>query len=244
VPAFTAFISDLHLSRDRPDATRVFLEFLSQVACKADGLYILGDLFEYWAGDDDLRDAFNRSIATGLAATVSGGVPVMLMHGNRDFLMSSTFAGAAGARLLPDPTTVDLYGIQTLLMHGDTLCTEDRRYQSFRRRVRNPLWQNLFMLQPLSWRRAEIERARRVSESQKRTKSAQIMDVTPAAVTQALRESNCTRLIHGHTHRPARHEHVVDGRRCERWVLSDWYQTGQYLRVGRDGCESVLLPFR
>jgi UDP-2,3-diacylglucosamine hydrolase len=211
---------------------------------KADGLYILGDLFEYWAGDDDLSDAFNRSIVAGLAATVSGGVPVMLMHGNRDFLMSRAFAKATGANLLPDPTSIDLYGTRTLLMHGDTLCTEDERYQSFRRRVRTTFWQKLFMLQPLSWRRVQIERARRISENQKRTKSAQIMDVTPEAVTNAFRECGCNRLIHGHTHRPARHEHIVDGRRCERWVLSDWYKTGQYLRVTHGGCESVFLPFR
>ena len=244
MPTFTAFVSDLHLSSSRPEANRVFLTFLTEVASKADGLYILGDLFEYWAGDDDLGDAFNRSIVAGLAATASGGVPVMLMHGNRDFLMSRTFANTTGAILLPDPTSVDLYGTGTLLMHGDTLCTEDQRYQSFRRRVRSAFAQRLFMLQPLSWRRAEIERARRISESEKRTKSAQIMDVTPEAVTEAFRECGCDRLIHGHTHRPARHEHVVDGRRCERWVLSDWYQTGQYLRVTRDGCESILLPFR
>ena len=244
MPTFTAFVSDLHLSSSRPDANRVFLEFLSQVASKADRLYILGDLFEYWAGDDDLSDAFNHSIVAGLAATVSGGVPVMLMHGNRDLLLSRTFANATGANLLPDPTSVDLYGTRTLLMHGDTLCTDDQRYQSFRRRVRSAFWQQLFMLQPLSWRRRQIERARRISESEKRTKSAQIMDVTPEAVTNAFRECGCDRLIHGHTHRPARHEHTVDGRRCERWVLSDWYQTGQYLRVTRDGCESILLPFR
>jgi UDP-2,3-diacylglucosamine hydrolase len=244
VPTFTAFVSDLHLSSSRPEANRVFLEFLNEVASKADGLYILGDLFEYWAGDDDLGDAFNRSIVAGLAATASGGVPVMLMHGNRDFLMSRTFANTTGAILLPDPTSVDLYGTRTLLMHGDTLCTEDQRYQSFRRRVRSAFAQRLFMLQPLSWRRAQIERARRISESEKRTKSAQIMDVTPEAVTNAFRECGCDRLIHGHTHRPARHVHIVDGRQCERWVLSDWYRTGQYLRVTREGCESVPLPFR
>jgi len=238
------FISDLHLCATRPAIIGLFEEFLRSEAKQADALYILGDLFEYWAGDDDLGDAFNRSIVAGLAATASGGVPVMLMHGNRDFLMSRTFANTTGAILLPDPTSVDLYGTRTLLMHGDTLCTEDQRYQSFRRRVRSAFAQRLFMLQPLSWRRAEIERARRISESEKRTKSAQIMDVTPEAVTEAFRECGCDRLIHGHTHRPARHEHVVDGRRCERWVLSDWYQTGQYLRVTRDGCESILLPFR
>jgi UDP-2,3-diacylglucosamine hydrolase len=243
VPAFTAFVSDLHLSSSRPEANRVFLEFLNEVASKADGLYILGDLFEYWAGDDDLNDEFNRSIVAALAASVSSGVPIMLMHGNRDFLMSRAFANATGANLLPDPTSVDLYGTQTLLMHGDTLCTEDLRYQSFRRRVRSAFWQKVFMLQPLSWRRAQIERARGISESQKRSKPEQIMDVTPEAVTNAFRECGCDRLIHGHTHRPARHEHIVDGRRCERWVLSDWYQTGQYLRVTREGCESVLLPF-
>ena len=238
------FVSDLHLCPARLAINSTFFNFLRHAAARAQALYILGDLFEYWAGDDDLSDAFNHSIVARLAATVSGGVPVMLMHGNRDLLLSRTFANATGANLLPDPTSVDLYGTRTLLMHGDTLCTDDQRYQSFRRRVRSAFWQKLFMLQPLSWRRAQIERARRISESEKRTKSAQIMDVTPEAVTSAFRECDCDRLIHGHTHRPARHEHIVDGRRCERWVLSDWYQTGQYLRVTREGCESILLPFR
>lgn len=222
----------------------MFLEFLGQVARQADALYILGDLFEYWAGDDDLSDAFNHTVAAGLAATAAGGVPIMLMHGNRDLLMSDEFARATGVSLIPDPTTVDLYGARTLLMHGDTLCTGDHSYQSFRRAVRSPLLRKLFLLQPLSWRRAEIEHARRVSTSQNSMKPMQIMDVTAQAVTQAFRVSGCSRLIHGHTHRPARHEHLVDGRECERWVLSDWYQSGQYLRVDRESCQAVSLPFR
>ncbi len=165
------------------------------------------------------------------------------MHGNRDFLLLDGFARAAGVRLLPDPTCVDLYGTRTLLMHGDLLCTDDQRYQAFRRVVRNGLVQRIALLLPLSCRKAQVGGARRMSTRETQAKSMNIMDVNQAAVVSALRESGCARLIHGHTHRPARHEHLVDGRRCERWVLSDWYHHGQYLRVSPDGCESIELPF-
>ena len=239
--AFTAFISDLHLTAARGEINRIFFDFLQQVARRAEALYILGDLFDYWAGDDNLADPLNAQVAAGLHELVAGGTPVYLMHGNRDFLMLEGFARAAGTRLLADPTVVDLYGTRTLLLHGDTLCTEDVRYQAVRARMRNPLWQRLFLLQPLWLRRAEIERGRRLSERSKQEKSAAIMDVATAAVEQAFRDSGCTRMIHGHTHRPARHEHRVDGRVCERWVLSDWYRHGQYLHVSAEGSRSVNL---
>lgn len=148
---------------------------------------------------------------------------------------------ASGARLIADPTVVDLYGTRTVLMHGDSLCTDDLQYQAFRRRARTPWRQRAFLLQPLWLRRAEIERGRRKSERTKQTKSAEIMDVTTGAVEQAFRDSGCTHMIHGHTHRPAHHIHVVDGKTCERWVLSDWYRHGQYLRVAPDGWTSVEL---
>lgn len=240
--AFTAFISDLHLTSGRPQINRVFFAFLEGPAREADALYVLGDLFEYWAGDDDLSDPLNAQVALALSKLAAAGVPVRVMHGNRDFLMLERFAHAAGAELIADPLVVDLYGTRTLLMHGDTLCTDDARYQAFRTRVRSRWWQRLFLLQPLWLRRAEIERARRMSEESKRTKPRELMDVTPAAVQEAFATSQCTRLIHGHTHRPARHELVVNGRTCERWVLSDWYAQGQWLRVAPEGCESRTLP--
>jgi UDP-2,3-diacylglucosamine hydrolase len=239
---FTAFISDLHLTSGRPEINEIFFDFLRGPARAADALYILGDLFEYWAGDDDLTDPLNARVASSLADLFGSGVPVMLMHGNRDFLMLHGFERATGVKLIADPAVVDLYGTPTLLMHGDTLCRDDHHYQAIRIRIRNRWWQRLFLLQPLWLRRAEIERARRISEHSKRTKSQPIMDVTAAAVAEAFASSGCSRLIHGHTHRPARHEHAVLGRTCERWVLSDWYRHGHWLRVGPDGCEAIALP--
>ena len=239
---FTAFISDLHLTSERPEVNEIFFDFLRGPARAADALYILGDLFEYWAGDDDLADPLNASVAGALLELSRSGVPVMLMHGNRDLLMLHGFERAAGVKLIADPTVVDLYGTATLLMHGDTLCRDDHQYQRIRARIRSPWWQRLFLLQPLWLRRAEIKRARRMSEHSKQTKPLPIMDVTEAAVAEAFETGGCSRLIHGHTHRPARHLHVVLGRTCERWVLSDWYRRGQWLRVGPDGCEAITLP--
>jgi UDP-2,3-diacylglucosamine hydrolase len=239
---FTAFISDLHLAAERPAANQAFYAFLRDVAPAADALYILGDLFEYWAGDDDLSDPFNAQVAAALGA-VAARIPVYLTHGNRDFLLLDGFVRASGVKLLPDPYAVDLYGTRTLLMHGDLLCTDDRRYQAFRRVVRNPLVQRVALLLPLARRKALVGGARHMSTRETQAKSMNIMDVNQAAVVSALRVSGCARLIHGHTHRPARHEHLVDARRCERWVLSDWYRHGQYLRVSPDACESIDLPF-
>ena len=238
---FTAFISDLHLTRERPRINEIFFDFLGGPAREADALYILGDLFEYWAGDDDLTDPLNARVAGTLAELSRHGVPVMLMHGNRDFLLHEGFRRASGVKPIADAVTVNLYGTPTLLMHGDTLCQDDRRYQAFRARVRSALWQRIFLVQPLWLRRAEVERARRLSERSKRAKPMEIMDVTPAAVEQAFRTSGCARMIHGHTHRPAMHLHTVQGRTCERWVLSDWYEHGHYLRVDPGGCEAVTL---
>ena len=240
--SFTAFISDLHLSAERPAANAAFLAFLRDIASQADALYILGDLFEYWAGDDDLADPFNAQVAAALHA-VSGTVPIAIMHGNRDFLLMHPFAQASGARLLDDPARIDLYGTPTLLMHGDLLCTQDRRYQAFRAVVRNGLVQGVFMRLPLARRKRVIGGARRMSEGEKQAKQMDIMDVAPDAVERAFRESGCLRLIHGHTHRPARHEHDVGGCVRERWVLSDWYQRGEYLRCSANGCERVPVPF-
>jgi len=242
VAGFSLFISDLHLTAERTAANRVFHDFLRRVAPGADALYILGDLFEYWAGDDDLADPFNASVATALK-TLASRVPVFFIHGNRDFLLLEEFARASGIRLLQEPYLLDLYGVPTLLMHGDLLCTNDRRYQAFRRVVRNRLLQGLLLLLPLSGRKRLFRSVRRVSQREIRHKPMPVMDVNPDAVTQTLRRYGCVRLIHGHTHRPARHEHFVDGQRCERWVLSDWYTRGQYLRVTPQSCEAVELPF-
>jgi len=239
---FTALISDLHLAAERPAATDAFFAFLRAVAPGADALYILGDLFEYWAGDDDLSDPFNARVAAAIE-TLAARVPVYLIHGNRDFLLQDGFVRAARVRLLPERHVADLYGERTLLMHGDLLCTDDRRYQAFRRVVRNRLVQRAALLLPLAKRKALVGGARRMSVRETQTKVMSIMDVNQAAVEEALRRSGCGRLIHGHTHRPGQHEHMVDGRRCQRWVLSDWYTRGQYLRVAPGSWESIELPF-
>lgn len=235
------FISDLHLSDSRPDINRVFFEFLRGPARQAESLYILGDLFEYWAGDDDLGDPFNESVAAALAEYSRAGRVLRFMHGNRDFLLGGEFARACGGRLIEDPYTLDLFGTPTLLMHGDTLCTDDLDYQEFRVQVRNPMWQKGFLALPLEQRKRQIEAVRQTSESEKTRKAPEIMDVNPGAVEAALREHAYPRLIHGHTHRPARHVHRVDGRTCERWVLADWYRAGSYLRCDGRGCAPERL---
>ncbi len=238
----TLFLSDLHLSPERPLATEAFYRFLDRHATGVHAVYILGDLFEYWAGDDELNETFNAQVAHRLAR-LARGVPVYVMHGNRDFLLASRFMRTASVVPLRDPSVIDLYGVRTLLMHGDLLCTQDRRYQAFRRVVRNRLVQTLFMRLPLQRRKRVIGGARRLSEGEKTIKPMEIMDAAPDAVEDAFRRHGCERLIHGHTHRPARHALRVDGRNCERWVLSDWYDQGQFLRVTREGCGSVDIPF-
>jgi UDP-2,3-diacylglucosamine hydrolase len=230
------FISDLHLSETRPHITQLFLRFLDEVAPAAHTLFILGDLFEFWIGDDTLAEPFNAQAITALKGLATRGTKLRFMHGNRDFLAGQGFAAAAGVELLPDPTLLDLYGTPTLLMHGDTLCTEDRAYQAFRAHVRNPEVQRQFLALPIPARRQQVGQVRAQSDQQKQDKPPEIMDVTPAAVDAAMRAANyAPRLIHGHTHRPARHEHAVDGHHCERWVLADWYERGEFLRVDASG---------
>jgi UDP-2,3-diacylglucosamine hydrolase len=237
----TLFISDLHLCSDRPGINRRFLAFLQREARSADALYILGDLFEFWAGDDDLGDPFNAAVVAALARLVGSGVPTYLLHGNRDFVIGEAFARASMVRLLPDPTMLHLYGQPTLIMHGDTLCTLDKDYQAFRRESRSETWIRNLLDRPLAERKAAIEALRRQSEQEKRSKPPQIMDVDPAEVEATLRRYGYPRLIHGHTHRPARHVHTVDRHVCERWVLADWYQTGSYLACDESGCRAAQL---
>ncbi len=236
------FISDLHLCPSRPEINRIFFHFLAGPARAAQALYILGDLFEYWAGDDDLNDPFSHEVCAALRALTDAGVPVFFMAGNRDFLIGDVFAQAAGLTLLADTTLLDIAGTPTLLMHGDTLCTDDVDYQRFRTLVRSPQWQHNFLSLPLTERKAQIAALRRESEAQKRIKAMDIMDVNAEAVVEAFREHGCTRQIHGHTHRPAHHVIDVEGLDCERWVLPDWYDSWGYLRCTEDGC--VLHSFK
>lgn len=237
----TFFISDLHLAPDTPAANQTLLDFLDRTAPSADALYVLGDLFEYWIGDDGLDHPFASQVAGAFRRLSDRGVPVYFMHGNRDFLVGERFARESGMTILPDPTLVDLYGSPTLLMHGDTLCSDDVEYQKFRAMVRNPAWQQAFLAKPLAERNRMAQEVRGKSEQAKQVKDMTIMDVTPATVEAELRRHGHPRLIHGHTHRPARHEHVVDGKTSERWVLADWYDHGSYLVCDADGCRQQPL---
>lgn len=235
----TLFISDLHLSGERPAINERFFEFLRTQAARAAALYVLGDLFEYWIGDDELDaaagDPLARRVADALGAVSRGGVPVAFMHGNRDFLVGARFCTASGARLLEDPSVEKIGGVRTLLMHGDTLCTDDHDYQAWRRTARSRAWQQEFLAQSLPERRSALQALREKSKEVVGTKPAEIMDVNDTAVREALRMHGLTRLVHGHTHRPARHALEVDGRPCERWVLPDWYERGGYLAVDDAG---------
>ena len=221
------FISDLHLSEDRPAANERFFRFVEHDAPGADALYVLGDLFEYWIGDEDLETPFNALIAGFLHRLADSGTRVRVMHGNRDFLLGEAFCEASGAQLLADPTVID----GTLLMHGDTLCTDDHDYQAWRRTARSADWQREFLSKPLAERRATVQGLRDKSKEVIQAKPAEIMDVNEGAVREALHRYGVARLIHGHTHRAGKHALELDGRRCERWVLPDWYGRGGYLEL-------------
>jgi len=237
--AATLFISDLHLTGGRPAINRRFFDFLRERAVRAEALYVLGDLFEVWIGDEELDaadgDPLGRQVAEGFAALVRQGVPVLLMHVNRDFLLGKRFCEKSGARLLEDPSVEKVGGARTLLMHGDTLCTDDADYQAWRRIARSREWQREFLAKSLPERRLAVRSMRARSEQVVSEKPPEIMDVNDGAVREALREHRLTRLVHGHTHRPARHALEVDGRHCERWVLPDWYERGGYLAIDDAG---------
>jgi UDP-2,3-diacylglucosamine hydrolase len=236
------FISDLHLCDSRPHITQAFNQFLEKTAVKSQALYILGDLFEYWAGDDSIEKGAHSTSIHALHKLVSSGVPVFLMRGNRDFLLDEGFEKATGIKILPDPSLITLYGKPVLLSHGDALCTDDIAYQNFRTEVRSLAWKTAFLSKPLNDRVAYIEQLRAKSEQAKSTKSMQIMDVNTAAVDDLLREYHCPPLfIHGHTHRPKKHLHQIDGKACERCVLGDWYEQGSYLKLDTNGCQSQIL---
>ena len=232
----TLFISDLHLCAQRPALTALFLDFLRGRATHADALYILGDLFEYWIGDDAAADAEFSAVIAGLRALTQTGVPVYVMHGNRDFLLGEEFTKITGCRLLPDPTLMDLYGTPVLLMHGDTLCTDDVDYQNFRRIVRDPQWIKKFLAQSRDQRNAVVRDLRATSKAAMAEKQPEIMDVNPAAVETVMRSHRVRHLIHGHTHRPAQHELLLDGQPARRTVLGDWYEQGSVLECEARGC--------
>ena len=244
----TLFISDLHLDATRPAITELFGEFLQREARSADALYILGDLFEAWVGDDDPSEV-GTYVASSLRQVADAGVPVTFIRGNRDFLLGNDFARRAGFRILPDPAVVMLYGKPVLLMHGDLLCTDDVAYQAFRTQTRDPAWQQKFLSQPLPARLAFAAQARAASQAHqsgmKKNDNAQfetVTDVSPAAVEATFARFGIDTMIHGHTHRPAMHALEVGGKRCQRIVLGDWYEQGSVLRVNAHGMRLEALP--
>lgn len=237
------FISDLHLYHQRPAVTEAFRQFLRQEAVQADSLYMLGDLFEAWIGDDD-PDPHNRSIVTSLKALTDSGTRCFFIRGNRDFLVGDRFAEETGVSILSDGTQIDLYNQPVLLLHGDTLCTDDKGYQRFRRFVRHPATRAAFLALPVAARRALAKRMRDQSMSASSQKPEEIMDVNQAAVEQTLRDESVKILVHGHTHRPAAHRFKLAGSDVQRIVLGDWYSQGSILRWDSAGPELTTLDYR
>lgn len=237
----TLFISDLHLESTRPAITTLFLDFLERRARRAEALYILGDLFEAWIGDDDDVEP-GGTVATALRALTDRGIPTYFLHGNRDFLLGERFAAASGIQLLPESWVIELAGERVLLLHGDTLCTDDVEYQVFRAQVRDPAWRARTLALPLTQRRALAGQLRETSQQATRQKAADITDVNPAAVDQALRAQGVHRLIHGHTHRPAIHHWSLDGQPARRAVLGDWRDQGSVLVCDAAGWRLEPLP--
>lgn len=232
----TLFISDLHLSDERENITELFLNFLEQRASKADALYILGDLFEVWPGDDIIQPDYIQSIKK-IKQLTENGLPIYVMQGNRDFLMAEKFAEVSGVTMIDDPTIINLYNTPILLMHGDTLCTDDIEYQKFRTMVRDPKWKADFFSKPDHERLAMTTKYRKISKTETALKSMDIMDVNQQAVETIMGEKNICQLIHGHTHRPAIHHFSVDNKDMKRIVLGDWYKQGSVLVYDENGCQ-------
>lgn len=243
----TLFISDLHLDASRPAITDLFLAFLRSEALEADALYILGDLFEAWIGDDTPSPAAD-AVAAALKEVSDAGVPVYFIRGNRDFLLGEQYAARAGMRILPDPSVIDLYGTPVLLQHGDLLCTDDLPYQQFRTQTRDPAFQAQFLAQPLAARIAFAQKARDASQSRQsemkqgdRAQFETVTDVAPSEVDATFVRFGVDTMIHGHTHRPAVHSLMAGGQARTRIVLGDWYEQGSVLRVTPDGMSLQAL---
>lgn len=242
----TWIISDLHLSAQRPAVTQAFLHWLETEVIRAEALYILGDFFEVWVGDDVLDDAQHgaefQPVVDALRKLSDCGVKLSFMHGNRDFLIGEHFAKLSGLQLLKDPTLIHMGKHRILLSHGDALCTDDIAYQQFRSQVRDPQWQQHFLSQQLAARMAFAEQARNQSTQNKAMKTIDIMDVNLSAVEQLIRDYDYPEvLLHGHTHRPDVHTLAVDGYTCERWVLGDWHHTAIVCRLEIDALRLVTL---
>ena len=235
------FISDLHLEADRPEVVDLFADFVALEAGAADALYILGDLFEAWIGDDDTDDSIDKVVAT-LAQLTARGVDCHLMHGNRDFLIGERFAAKTGCRLLGDYETIDVYGTPLLLTHGDLLCTDDTAYMDLRSTVRDPEWQSAFLHKPLNERRKIAADLRATSRAEIAAKPTAIMDVNESTVGETMQRFGVRHLLHGHTHRPGVHEFRLDGREAARIVLGDWHEAGSLVRWTEQGFALESFP--
>ncbi|XHA18145.1 UDP-2,3-diacylglucosamine diphosphatase [Citrobacter farmeri] len=238
----TLFIADLHLCTEEPAITAGFLRFLAGEARQADALYILGDLFEAWIGDDD-PNPLHHEMAAAIKAVVESGVPCFFIHGNRDFLIGKRFARESGMTLLPQENVLDLYGRRVLIMHGDTLCTDDAGYQAFRAKVHQPWLQTLFLALPLFIRKRVAARMRAGSKAANSSKSLEIMDVNKHAVVAEMEKYRVQWLIHGHTHRPDVHALTVNGEPAFRVVLGAWHREGSMVKVTPDDVELIAFPF-
>ena len=239
----TYFIADLHLAQNRPDITACFLSFLKNDAPKAQTLYILGDLFEYWIGDDD-KNPFVVEVASALNAVSLLGTKIYFIHGNRDFLLGRNYAKSCGMQLLPETDMIDLYGKPVLIMHGDTLCTRDIAYQAFRKKSRSWWWQAIVKNLPLFVRKKIAEDYRKKSASATALKSQEIMDVTETEVIAELELHKSQLLIHGHTHRPKVHDIQANNKASQRIVLGDWYEQGAWLKVTPNSIELLNHSFQ
>lgn len=238
----TLFIADLHLQTEEPAITAGFLRFLQGEARSADALYILGDLFEAWIGDDD-PNPLHREIATAIKALAASGVPCYFIHGNRDFLIGKRFAHESGMTLLPEENVLELYGRKVLIMHGDTLCTDDTGYLAFRAKVHTPWIQTLFLALPLFIRNRIAAKMRAGSKAANSNKSMTIMDVNPQAVVEVMEKHRVQWLIHGHTHRPDVHQLTANGEHAHRVVLGAWHSEGSMVKVTPEGVELIQFPF-
>jgi len=238
----TLFIADLHLQTEEPAITAGFLRFLHGEARSADALYILGDLFEAWIGDDD-PNPLHREIACAIKSLADSGVPCYFIHGNRDFLIGKRFATESGMQLLPEEKVLDLYGRRVLIMHGDTLCTDDPGYLAFRAKVHTPWIQKLFLALPLFIRRRIAQKMRDDSKAANSSKSMEIMDVNAQAVVEVMEKHHVQWLIHGHTHRPDIHTLDANGETAHRVVLGAWHTQGSMVKVSVDDVELIPFPF-
>jgi len=240
----TLFISDLHLTESRPDISKAFFDFLdNQVNEELDALYILGDFFEVWVGDD-YQTALTLKIAENLKTITNSGIPVYFIHGNRDFLVGKKYADLSGISLLNERTVIDLYGTKALILHGDEMCTQDLEYQKFRQKSRGWWWPKLMLAMPLFYRQSVAKKARERSKASQMDKAPEVLDVTNEAVIDTFKQYKTTLMIHGHTHRPNVHIHDIDGKPAKRIVLGDWYTQGSYLIVTQESQELIFTDFK